>query len=227
MNSTRKIEMMFSGITKIYDRLNDIMSFGLSRIWRLYASRATISDKDGRFSVLDLAIGTGYMSKRILKDSGNGAQIVGLDITRNMLLDAQRNLGDKVPLVLGDGKALPFRNDAFDSVVSAFSLRSFLEEGPMQLLTEIKRILVPQGRAVFVDTGKPEGNFMNAFFHVYMNIIKELGGIYDHKSYNWLARSIWTLDPRRFKMLMDQAGYSAEVYSLPFGVPYLFIGKKK
>ncbi|MEM3854163.1 MAG: class I SAM-dependent methyltransferase, partial [Conexivisphaerales archaeon] len=69
MNSTKKIEGMFSGITKVYDGLNDIMSFGLSRIWRMYASWAVLSNRNDKFMVLDLAVGTGYMTRRILKDS--------------------------------------------------------------------------------------------------------------------------------------------------------------
>ncbi len=227
MNSTKKIEGMFSGITKVYDGLNDIMSFGLSRIWRMYASRAVLSDIKERFTVLDLAVGTGYMTGRILKDSKGGVNVVGCDITREMLLSASSNLGTGVPLVLGDGKSLPFRNGSFNSVVSAFSLRSFIEEGHVEILYEIKRTLTANGSVVFVDTGRPQGNFMKAFFYVYMNIIKLLGGIYDRKSYNWLAKSIWTLDPNEFKRAMTEAGYDSKVYSLPFGVPYLFVGKKK
>ncbi|MCL4343976.1 MAG: class I SAM-dependent methyltransferase [Nitrososphaerota archaeon] len=227
MNSTKKIEGMFSGITKVYDGLNDIMSFGLSRIWRMYASKAVLSGKKEGFTVLDLAIGTGYMTGRILRDSKNSVNVVGCDITRAMLLSASRNLGDGVPLVLADGRSLPFRNGSFNAVVSAFSLRSFIEEGAAEILSEIKRALVQEGMAVFVDTGRPQGNFMNAFFHVYMNVIKLLGGIYDRKSYYWLAKSIWTLDPNEFKKAMIKAGYSSKAYVLPFGVPYLFVGKKK
>ncbi|MGC8661397.1 MAG: class I SAM-dependent methyltransferase [Nitrososphaeria archaeon] len=226
MNSTKKIEGMFSGITKVYDALNDIMSFGLSRIWRMYASQAVLSSWKEGFRVLDLAVGTGYMTGRILKDSRNGVNVVGCDITRAMLVNASRNLGDGVPLVLADGRHLPFRDGSFNSVVSAFSLRSFIEEGHAEVLSEIKRTLAQDGLAVFVDTGKPEGNFMNAFFLVYMSIMKRLGGIYDSESYNWLAKSIWTLDPNEFKKAMTEAGYKSNVYALPFGVPYLFVGKK-
>lgn len=226
MNSTKKIESMFSGITKVYDTLNDIMSFGLSRIWRIYASRAVLSAEREGLRVLDLAVGTGYMTGRILRDSKKGVSVVGCDITRAMLLSASGNIGGGVPLVLADGKHLPFRDGSFNSVVSAFSLRSFIEEGHAEILSEIKRTLAEGGLAVFVDTGKPQGNFMNAFFHVYMNVIKHLGGIYDRKSYYWLADSIWTLDPNKFKRAMIEAGYSSQVYALPFGVPYLFVGKK-
>ncbi|MEM3196679.1 MAG: class I SAM-dependent methyltransferase [Conexivisphaerales archaeon] len=227
MNSTKKIEGMFSGITKVYDGLNDIMSFGLSRIWRMYASWAVLSNRNDKFMVLDLAVGTGYMTRRILKDSKGKVNVVGCDITRAMLLSASGNLGNSVPLVLADGKFLPFRNGSFNAVVSAFSLRSFIEEGYIQILSEIKRTLANEGTVVFVDTGKPQGNFMRAFFYVYMNIIKLLGGIYDKKSYNWLAKSIWTLNPNEFKKALIEAGYNSEAYVLPFGVPYLFVGKKK
>jgi len=227
MNRTAKIANMFSRITKVYDVLNDIMSFGLSRIWRIYASQAALKGKKGDCSVLDLAIGTGYMTRRILKDSGGNIKIIGCDITRDMLLSAYKSLGNSVSLVLGDGNFLPFRDGSFNSVVSAFSLRSFIEEGYEGLLHEIKRTLKEDGSVVFVDTGMPQGSFMKAFFYVYMKIIKNLGGLYDKKSYEWLANSIWTLNPVDFRRAMISAGYDAEVYSLPFGVPYLFIGRKE
>ncbi len=226
MNSTAKIADMFSGITKVYDALNDIMTFGLTRIWRMYASQAVLKGKKDDFIVLDLAIGTGYMTGRMLKDSKGSIKVVGCDVTRAMLLSASKNLGNGVPLVLGDGKFLPFRDGSFNSVVSAFSLRSFIEEGHEKLLFEIKRTLKEGGSIVLVDTGKPQGNFMKAFFYVYMKIIKQLGGLYDKKSYDWLANSIWTLDPNDFRRAMIRAGYESEVFSLPFGVPYLFVGRK-
>ena len=105
--------------------------FGLGR-WR----RWLVEGAAGR--ALDVGCGTG----RNLPLYGAGVRVIGLDPARDALLAARRR-APAVPLVQGDAQALPFRDAAFDTVVSGLVFCSVPD--PARGLAEVKRVLRPAG----------------------------------------------------------------------------------
>jgi ubiquinone/menaquinone biosynthesis C-methylase UbiE len=92
--------------------------------------------------VLDVACGTGVLARAVAEIVGAGGTVTGLDVNEGMLAVARRN-DQSVEWRLGRAEALPFDNDAFDTVVSQFGLMYF--EDRRAALAEMLRVLRPGG----------------------------------------------------------------------------------
>jgi len=125
MRGVEQIPWLYDACCALIER------FGLGR-WR----RWLVEDAAGR--TLDVGCGTG----RNLPLYGGHARVTGLDPSRDALLTARRR-APGVPLVQGDAQALPFRDGAFDTVVSGLVFCSVPE--PARGLAEIRRVLKPAG----------------------------------------------------------------------------------
>lgn len=84
MPSKPQIEQLFDDIASSYDKLNHIMSFGIDCSWRRKAVRV-IADSAEPLRVLDVATGTGDFAIAIAKKLQAGSEIVGIDLSENML----------------------------------------------------------------------------------------------------------------------------------------------
>ncbi|HSM01841.1 MAG TPA: class I SAM-dependent methyltransferase [Acidimicrobiia bacterium] len=130
---------VFSRIARRYDRLNRILSLGRDDDWR----RTAIAHlPPGR--VLDLGAGTGAANL----DLGD-REVVALDPAPEML-----DLNPARLRVVGMGEVLPFADETFDGVFSAYVVRNLDSVG--DTLAEIARVLRPGGVAAIVDLGRPQ-----------------------------------------------------------------------
>jgi demethylmenaquinone methyltransferase/2-methoxy-6-polyprenyl-1,4-benzoquinol methylase len=171
---------VFSDIADRYDRLNTILSLGRDKAWR---RRAAAYLPAGH--VLDLGAGTG---------AGNEAfgerWITAVDPSLPML--ALDEVDRRVAAV---GEHLPFADEAFDGVFSAFVFRN-LTSVP-ETVSEIHRILRPQGAAVIVDLSRPVGRVQRELHRagsaVFVPLVGRLAGA--PGEYKYLDRSLDKLLP--------------------------------
>ncbi|MDP8023896.1 MAG: class I SAM-dependent methyltransferase [Nitrososphaeria archaeon] len=216
----KELKSMFEGVSKLYDFFNDLFSFMLVRLWRRTVSRRFLK-KTNR--VLDLGIGTGYLSKNIKED--RRVLTVGLDITKTMVL---KNIG-KLQLysdpVIGTAANMPFRDDAFETLVSSFTLRSFKKVGMDKVISECKRVVRDKGDIIMLDTAKPNDSLALSFFSVYFKIINFIGGIYNDPAYHWLTKSIMDLDLGYVTEKLREHFNNIMVYKLTGGVAYIWLSK--
>ena len=150
---------MFSDIAGRYDRLNAILSLGRDQAWR---RRAVDRLPEGR--LLDLGAGTGAANPIL-----GSLTVVALDPAPAML--ARNNAARRV---VGIGEALPFRDDTFDAVLSAYVFRNL--DSVEATLSEIHRVLRPGGRAGIVDLSRPEGDLQRRLHRLGTSIILPLAG---------------------------------------------------
>lgn len=129
---------VFTDIADKYDRINAILSLGRDRAWR-----RRVIDRLPSGRILDLGAGTGAANP----DFGDHA-VVALDPSPQMLA---RN--DAPARVVAAGERLPFVDDSFDAVFSAYVVRNL--DSLDATLAEINRILRPGGKAGIVDLGRP------------------------------------------------------------------------
>ena len=191
LNKKQQVTQMFDNISKEYDGLNRVISFGIDIKWRNKV--VDIVKKATPENILDIATGTGDLAISLAKT--NAKKIVGLDISDGMLEVGRqkitsKNLGDKISMVIGDSENLPFEDNSFDAITVAFGVRNFetLEKG----LAEIHRVLKPNGVFVILETSVPTKMPFKQGYNFYTKyILPTIGKVFskDQSAYSYLCES--------------------------------------
>tara|TARA_B100000579_G_scaffold429223_1_gene440622 strand:- start:521 stop:1279 length:759 start_codon:yes stop_codon:yes gene_type:complete len=225
------VNNVFSSVTKNYDLMNDLMSFGLHRAWKgyfLHCSNIKNGDK-----VLDLASGTGDITKLLHKIVGENGQVISCDINYEMLSFGRDNLIDKgiiknVSYIQSDALELPFKDKDFDHVTMAFGLRNTANIS--RALKSIHRVIKPGGSIQILEFSKPEKIIQKPYSIFLEKFIPSLGKLVanDKDSYKYLAESIKMHPPQReIIKQMETSGFVNNVYNnLLFGVASIHRGYK-
>lgn len=233
----RQVRQMFAGIARRYDLLNHVLSINIDKRWRRRVRRllAPILARPGA-RVLDVACGTGDLAIELRSHAA--ARITGLDFCRPMLAIADRKsrLGDtngarpSLPYVEADALNLPFGDNSFDGVTIAFGLRNLasVEDG----LTELRRVLAPEGRAVILEFSQPVVPGFGALFNFYFNrVLPRVGGVVSgsQSAYEYLPASVRRFpDQRRLSDMMRRAGFANVTYdNLTGGIAAIHTGVKQ
>lgn len=215
---TRLVREVFASVAPKYDVMNDLMSFGVHRLWKRWFV-ATSGVKRGD-RCLDLAGGTGDIAALLAKAVGGEGEVVLTDINAAMLGVGRDRLVDRgivgnVRTSLADASALPFASARFDLVTIAFGLRNVTDK--LAALREMRRVLKPGGRALVLeftpDVAAPLKPFYDAYsFHVLPRIGKLVAN--DEASYRYLAESIRKHPPPdELRALMEEAGLARCAYT--------------
>jgi len=220
---------MFDRIAPTYDRLNTILSLSLDKAWR----RAAISLLDIRAgdTVLDIATGTGDLA---LPAAHGGGKVVGIDLSRQMLLRAlskaeEQNLLTRYAVVQGDALSMPFRNGAFNSAMVAFGIRNMND--PKAFLAEIHRVLGIGGRFSILEFSLPEKSVFLRIYGVYLtHVVPIIGGLVsgDNYAYRYLRDSVAGFPvPQALEAMMKRQGFRV-VHSRPIlgGISHLYLIEK-
>ena len=225
------VNNVFTSVTKNYDLMNDLMSFGLHRFWKHYFLHCS-NIKSGD-TVLDLAAGTGDVTKLIHKIVGDKGQVISCDINFDMIEHGRNNLIDKgiiknIDYVQSDALNLAFKNNSFDHVTMAFGLRNTANIG--NALDSIYRVIRPGGSIQILEFSRPEKIIEKPYNFFLQNFIPNLGSFIakDKASYEYLAESIKT-HPSQTEILelMNKSGFINNKYNnLLFGVVAIHRGYK-
>jgi len=225
------VNNVFTSVTKNYDLMNDLMSFGLHRLWKDYFLHCS-NIKSGD-TVLDLAAGTGDVTKLIHKIVGDKGQVISCDINFDMIEHGRNNLIDKgiiknIDYVQSDALNLAFKNNSFDHVTMAFGLRNTANIG--NALNSIYRVIRPGGSIQILEFSRPEKIIEKPYNFFLQNFIPNLGSFIakDKASYEYLAESIKT-HPSQTEILklMNKSGFINNKYNnLLFGVVAIHRGYK-
>jgi len=100
-------------------------------------------------TILDLACGTATAAVAMAFD---GYRVVGLDLSREMLLEGRKRADDaEIPLLRADMQALPFADASFDLITAYYDAVNYLAEagGLEAMLAETARVVKPGGLVVF------------------------------------------------------------------------------
>lgn len=227
----RYVQAMFARLARHYDTMNRILSLGQDMAWRrILVERANVPAGG---LVLDVAAGTGDVT-RLLAERTSAQRVVGLDFSRPMLCIAQRKLGRleataRVRLVQGDGLRLPFPDDTFDSVTSAFALRNAVDVAA--LFAEMWRVLRPCGRVACMEICKPTAPVFRSLFGLYFNRIVPLLGralVRDPEAYTYLPESLNRfMTTEQAMRTLEGAGFrSVACQKLMMGTIAIYVGLK-
>lgn len=223
---------VFSSVAGNYDLMNDLMSFGVHRVWKRYFV-ATAQVKRGD-RILDLAGGTGDIAA-LLKDrvGENGELVLGdingamLRVGRDRMTDAGNVRGFEY--VQCNAETLPFPDASFDLVTIAFGLRNVTDKDAA--LREMLRVLKVGGQARVLEFSEVKADWFKPFYDFHsFQVLPQLGKLFaqDADSYRYLAESIRKHPPQdELKSMMEAAGFARCGYkNLSAGIVAIHTGYK-
>lgn len=230
LNKKQQVTHMFDTISKEYDSLNRVISFGIDVKWRKKV--VDIVAKHQPHNILDIATGTGDLAISLTKTTAK--EIIGLDISEGMLdvgrqKISQKQLDSKIKMVVGDSENLPFEDNTFDAITVAFGVRNFenLEKG----LAEIYRVLKPKGVFVILETSVPTKSLYKTGYSFYTKyILPTIGKVFskDRVAYAYLSESASKFPyGEALNNILRQIGFNS-VKDMPqtFGVATIYQASK-
>lgn len=227
-----RVGQVFHSVATRYDLMNDLMSFGVHRIWKKIAIWHCQA-KPGH-QILDLAGGTGDLTKQLAKGVGHSGAVYLADINASMLAEGRKRLLDKgildpVRYVQLNGESLPFGDNTLDCIIVGFGLRNMTDKS--LALQEMARILKPGGRLIILEFSTPVSKGLQTLYDSYsFAVIPLLGKIFcnDPESYQYLVESIRNHpDQDTLKGMMLEAGFDkVHVQNLTGGIVAIHKGYK-
>ncbi|HEX7028360.1 MAG TPA: bifunctional demethylmenaquinone methyltransferase/2-methoxy-6-polyprenyl-1,4-benzoquinol methylase UbiE [Gammaproteobacteria bacterium] len=228
----RKVAGVFQSVAGKYDVMNDLMSFGVHRLWKRFCLQLS-GVRPGQ-QVLDLAGGTGDLAVKFIDKVAPGGGVVLSDINAAMLEQGRLRMLDRgivrgIEYVQANAEDLPFADNRFDCITIAFGLRNVTDKD--KALASMYRVLKPGGRLLVLEFSKPATRVLEKLYDVYsFNVIPRLGRWVagDEQSYQYLVESIrMHPDQETLKAMMQNAGYEGvEYFNLSGGIVALHRGFK-
>jgi demethylmenaquinone methyltransferase/2-methoxy-6-polyprenyl-1,4-benzoquinol methylase len=227
-----RVREVFDSVADKYDIMNDLMSFGVHRLWKRYTIELSGVHKGQ--NVLDLAAGTGDLSARFSSLVGKDGLVVFSDINAAMLQQGRDRMLDEgrvanICYVQADAQQLPFDDDYFDCVTIGFGLRNVTHK--QQALNTIYQVIKPGGRLLVLEFSKPTTKPLEKIYDLYsFSLLPKIGKwvTQDEESYRYLAESIrMHPDQETLKGMLEQAGFErCDYYNLTGGIVAIHRGYK-
>lgn len=228
----KRVANVFHSVANKYDIMNDLMSFGIHRLWKKWAIELC-NIRQGQ-KILDLAGGTGDLCAHFSSLVGETGHVILADINESMLKVGRDRLRDRglihnIDYVQANAECLPFPTNYFDCVTISFGLRNVTDKD--SALRSMWRVLKPGGRLVVLEFSKPKHNLLNKMYDLYsFHLLPLMGKIVanDEASYRYLAESIrMHPDQATLKQMMYQAGFDdVKYYNMTGGIVALHRGFK-
>jgi demethylmenaquinone methyltransferase/2-methoxy-6-polyprenyl-1,4-benzoquinol methylase len=227
-----RVAEVFHSVAGKYDLMNDLMSGGVHRLWKLFTVEMA-AVRPGQ-AILDIAGGTGDLAEKFARLTGPTGTVVLADINaamlrvgRDKLLD--RGMSQNLLFAQADAQHLPFPDHTFDCITIAFGLRNVTDKD--LALRSMLRVLKPGGRLLVLEFSKPRSGLLEKAYDTYsFRVLPLMGQLVagDADSYRYLAESIrMHPDQETLKHMMEAAGFSqCSYHNMTGGIVALHKGIK-
>ena len=226
---SEQVREMFSSIAPKYDLANEVLSFGVHRLWRRATIKASAAKPGQR--VLDCATGTGDLALAFKRTVGDGGEVVGTDFCAPMLVHAKQKAEQahlRVQFEQADATQLPYPDAGFDISSISFGIRNV--DDPVKCLRELARVVRPGGRVVVLEFGQPRGLF-GALYSFYSRVVMPfIGGLLtgNRSAYSYLPRTAaaFPAGDKFLALMKESGGYSKyEAKPLLSGMAFIYVGE--
>ncbi len=228
------VDDVFHKVADRYDLMNDLMSFGLHRIWKDILVAKLSPPRHRPFRHLDVAGGTGDVAFRVAAAGGEATEVTVVDVNPDMLRVGaeraqKRREGGRIRFLEGNAEALPLPDAAFDAYTIAFGIRNVPRME--RALAEAYRVLKRGARFLCLEFSRVDLPIFDRLYAAYSDAaIPALGKLVadDGPAYRYLVESIRKFPPpERFAEMVGEAGFSrVEVTRLTGGVVAIHSGWK-
>jgi demethylmenaquinone methyltransferase/2-methoxy-6-polyprenyl-1,4-benzoquinol methylase len=227
-----RVRAVFSSVAGKYDVMNDLMSFGVHRLWKQFT--LSLTGLTAGQSALDVAGGTGDLTRGLARQVGKTGRVILSDINRSMLEAGRDRLLDlgyagQVECLVADAERLPFADASFDCVTIGFGLRNVTDKAAA--LGSMYRVLKPGGQLLVLEFSKPVAPGLQSLYDAYsFNLLPLMGRLVarDSASYRYLAESI-RMHPDQetlLGMLVDAGFEQTRYHNLTGGIVAVHRGYK-
>jgi len=227
-DKTKLVNSVFSKVYNKYDLMNDIMSFGIHRIWKekfIDWMNPSVSSK-----LIDVASGTGDIAKLFSKRNNNSSEITCIEPNNEMFQEGKKNLKEykKINWINAHAEKLPLKDNTYDYYSISYGIRNVTDIN--KALKEAYRVLKPGGRFMCLEFSKIDNEIIDFFYKQYSKAIPTVGKLVVGTSqpYEYLIKSIdefYTQD--QLIELMNNNGFSNSKYrNLSNGVSAIHSGWK-
>lgn len=225
------VEEMFDNIAPTYDTLNHRLSWDIDKGWRKKAIRQLLPFQPK--TILDIATGTGDFAILSAKEL-RPQRMIGIDISEGMMKIGQKKVEAEglqyiVSFKKDDCTHLSFDDNSFDAVTAAFGIRNFqnLDQG----LSEMYRVLKPNGHLSIVELTTPVSFPMKQLFKLYSHTILPVYGKLiskDTSAYSYLTKTIEAFPQGEVMLdILRKAGFkNASFKRLTFGICTMYFATK-
>lgn len=219
-----KIRTVFQSVAKRYDLMNDVMSFGIHRIWKKKLINI-FSDTKQPLQIIDLAGGTGDIARGV---SFFHHHVTLVDPSLNMMNVGREKSQKPICYLVGTGEQIPIKDNSVDALTISFGIRNMTDI--KRCIKDIYRVLRPGGSFYCLEFSKP-AFFIRPFYALHNRyIIPRLGAMIAKQpvAYQYLIESIRRFpDQIEMKQLFENAGFEQVSYeNLTFGIACIHHGKK-
>ena len=184
------VENVFSTVFERYDVMNDLMSFGMHRIWKQRLLNIMRPSNDQ--SLIDVGCGTGDICELFSKHTSKDTKILAVDPNINMIKKCKKRLGHlkNLELKICNGEKLKVKDNSFDFYTISFGLRNTADIE--KTISEAYRVLRKGGRFFCLEFSKIDNENLDFIYKQYSRIIPSIGKyvVGDSKPYEYLIKSI-------------------------------------
>ena len=228
LNKSKLVNSVFSKVYKKYDIMNDIMSFGIHRLWKKNLIDWMRPQKND--SLIDVASGTGDLAKLFYKKTNTNNKIICVEPNIDMLNEGKNKLKNysNIKWHQATAEKLPFADNSFDFYTISFGIRNVNDIN--KSLKEAHRVLRTGGRFMCLEFSKIENESLEKLYKTYSKIIPQIGKyiVGNEMPYEYLVNSIKKFyNQRELLTLLEQNKFSSlEFRNLSNGIAAIHSGWK-
>jgi len=228
LDKTKLVNSVFSKVYRKYDLMNDIMSFGIHRVWKDKFIDWMNPAQDAK--LIDVASGTGDIAKLFSKRNRNIPEITCIEPNDEMFQEGKNNLKNynNIKWIKAKAESLPVKDNIYDFYSISYGIRNVTDIN--KTLKEAYRVLKPGGRFMCLEFSKIDNEVLNFFYKNYSKTIPILGKylVGSSKPYDYLVKSIKEFyNQKQLLELLVKNGFSnVEYRNLSNGVSAIHSGWK-